>query len=159
MEFSGHLTIDRPGVVDQLRARLPDQLAGDGFKIFSAVPLRASRKLSWFERFRTELRRTGGRMDFSVRMAGAVRFEMPLGETGTLAYTISNPHHGRVLGLFVLIATLTAYFADSFFAALFVALIGSGAIGIALHYRMRRSVVRYLRLLPSQYSNHRLSMG
>jgi hypothetical protein len=117
MEFSGHLTIDRPGVVDQLRARLPDQLAGDGFKIFSAVPLRASRKLSWFERFRTELRRTGGRMDFSVRMAGAVRFEMPLGDVGTLAYTISNPHHGRVLGFFVLIATLTAYFADSFFAA------------------------------------------
>ena len=159
MEFTGHLTIERPGVVEAIRERLPDALAADGFAIFSAVPLRGRRTMNWFARFRKEVRRTRGKRDFSVRMAKAVRFELPLGETGQLSYTISNPHHGRFIALLVLAATLTAYFADSFFAALFVAVVGSGLIGILLHYRMRKSVVRYLGLLPSQYSNHRLSMG
>ena len=159
MEFSGHLTIERPGIVDRIREILPYRFAADGFAICSAVPLRAHRNMNWFERFRTEIRRIGGKMDFSVRMAKAVRFELPLSGTGQLSYTISNPHHGRAIAGFVLIATLGAYFVDSFFAALFVAIIGSGLIGIMLHYRMRCSVVRYLGLLPSQYSNHRLSMG
>ncbi|MEO1170122.1 MAG: hypothetical protein AAFW97_15570 [Pseudomonadota bacterium] len=159
MEFTGHLTIERPGIVEAIRERLPDKLAADGFAIFSAVPLRARRNMSWFERFRTEVRRIGGKMDFSVRMAQAVRFELPLGEAGRLSYTISNPHHGRVIALFVLAATLAAYFAGYVFIAVLIAILGSGLIGIALHYRMRRSVVRYLGLLPSQYSNHRLSMG
>lgn len=159
MEFNGHLTIERPDLVAAIRERLPDKLAADGFAIFSAVPLRARRNMSWFERFRTEVRRIGGPLDFSVRMARAVRFELPLGEAGRISYTISNPHHGRMVALLLLAATLAAYFVDSFFAALFVAIIGGGLTGIALHYRMRRSVVRYLGLLPSQYSNHRLSMG
>ncbi|MEM8697430.1 MAG: hypothetical protein AAGE05_15525 [Pseudomonadota bacterium] len=159
MEFTGHLTIERPDIVDDIRARLLERLAADGFAIFSAVPLRAHRNMGWFERFRTEIRRIGGKMDFSVRMAQAVRFELPLGEAGRLSYTISNPHHGRVIALFLLAATLAAYLADYVFAALLVAILGSGLIGIALHYRMRRSVVRYLGLLPSQYSDHRLSMG
>lgn len=159
MEFTGHLTIERPGIVERIRETLPDKLAVDGFAIHSAVPLRARRNLGWFARFRAEVRRIGGKPDFSVRMARAVRFELPLAGTGRLSYTISNPHHGRAIAAFVLLATLAAYFADSFFAALFVAVVGSGLIGILLHYRMRKSVVRYLGLLPSQYGNHRLSMG
>lgn len=159
MEFTGHLTIDRPGVLERIRETLPAKLEQDGFAIFSAVPLRGRRTIGWFGRFRREMRRTGGKRDFSLRMAKAVRFELPMGPAGTLNYTIANPHHGRVIGAFVLIATLAAYFLDSFFVALMVAVLGSGLIGILLHYAMRKSVVRYLGLLPGQYSEHRLSMG
>lgn len=159
MEFNGHLTIVRPDIVDRIRATLPDQLATDGFAIFSAVPLQAQRKLGWFQRLRQEVRRTGGQFDFSVRMANAVRFELPLAPTGEFAYTISIRHHGRAIGAFILLAAVLAYMLDSFFPALFIAVVGSGLIGIGLHYAMRKSVVRYLGLLPSQYAEHRLSMG
>jgi hypothetical protein len=159
MEFNGHLTIGRPGIIDRIRETLPDRLAADGFAIFSAVPLRARRKLSWFQRLRREVRRTGGRFDFSVRMANGARFEFPFGPTGEIAYTISIPHHGRVIGSLLVLASLAAYFLDSFFPALFIAVIGSGLVGIGLHYAMRKSIVRYLGLLPSQYTEHRLSIG
>ncbi|MBC2776394.1 hypothetical protein [Parasphingopyxis marina] len=159
MEFSGRLTIDRPGLVDSLRAALPDKLARDGFLIAAAVPLRAKRNLGWFRRLRRELRRAGGRRDFSLRMASAVRFEFPFGPVGEISYSVSIPHHGRVLSLFVIAATLLAYWWDGVMPATLVLLLGSGALGIALHYAMRKSVIRYLGLLPSQYSDHRLSMG
>jgi hypothetical protein len=158
MEFNGHLTIDRPGVIDRIRETLADRLAGDGFAIFSAVPLRGQRRLSWLQRFRRAFRRRGVR-DFSVRMANSVRFEMPFGPTGEISYTVVIPHHGRVIGALILVAALAAYWLDGFFPALFIAVVGSGLVGIGLHYAMRKSVVRYLGLLPSQYSEHRLSMG
>lgn len=159
MEFNGHLSVNRPGVIDRIRETLPDRLADDGFAIFSAVPLRARRNLSWFERLRREVRRTGGRFDFSVRMANVARFEFPFTPTGEISYTVIIPHHGRVIGSLIVIAALAAYFLDSFFPALFISVVGSGLVGIGLHYAMRKSVVRYLGLLPSQYSEHRLSMG
>lgn len=159
MEFNGHLTINRPGIIDGIRETLPDRLADDGFAIFSAVPLRALRKLSWLQRLRREVRRTGGRFDFSVRMANNVRFEFPFAPTGAISYTVIIPLHGRVIGTLILIAAVAAYFIDGFFPALFIAVVGSGLVGIGLHYAMRKSVARYLGLLPSQYTEHRLSMG
>jgi len=159
MEFNGHLTVGRPGVIDRIRETLADRLTADGFAIFSAVPLRGQRKLSWLQRLRHEFRRTGGKLDLSVRMANSVRFEMPFGPTGEISYTVVIPHHGRVIGALILIAAVTAYLLDGFFPALFIAVVGSGLVGIALHYAMRKSIVRYLGLLPSQYNEHRLSMG
>lgn len=96
---------------------------------------------------------------FRFAWANAVRFELPLAPTGEFAYTISIRHHGRAIGAFILLAAVLAYMLDSFFPALFIAVVGSGLIGIGLHYAMRKSVVRYLGLLPSQYAEHRLSMG
>lgn len=159
MEFNGHLTINRPGVIDRIRETLPDRLGDDGFAIFSAVPLRAQRKLSWLQRLRGEVRRSGGRFDFSVRIANSVRFEFPFAPTGEISYTVIIPHHGRVIATLILIAAAAAYLIEGFFPALLIAVVGSGLVGIALHYAMRKSVVRYLGLLPSQYSEHRLSMG
>lgn len=158
MEFNGHLTIDRPGAIDRIRETLADRLAEDGFAIFSAVPLRGQRKLSWLQRFRRAFRRRG-RLDLSVRMANSVRFELPFGPTGAISYTVVVPHHGRAIGALILAAALTAYWLDGFFPALFIAVVGSGLVGIGLHYAMRKSVVRYLGLLPGQYREHRLSMG
>lgn len=158
MEFNGHLTIDRPGIIDRIRETLADRLAGEGFAIFSAVPLRAQRKLGWLTRFRRAFRRRDT-LDLSVRMANSLRIEMPFGPTGEISYTVVIPHHGRVIGALILLAALTAYWLDGFFPALFITVVGSMLVGIGLHYAMRKSVVRYLGLLPSQYSEHRLSMG
>lgn len=159
MEFSGSLTIEKPGVVDRARAALPDKLIADGFLVSSAVPLRAQRNLGWFARLRRELRRTGGKRDFSLRMAKAVRFEFPFGPVGELNYSVSIPHHGRVLAALLFAATALAWWWDGAYPATLVFVLGGGAMGIGLHHAMRRSVVRYLGLLPSQYSEHRLSMG
>jgi hypothetical protein len=92
-------------------------------------------------------------------MARAVSFEFPFGPTGEITYTVSIPHHGRMVALLLIAATALAWWWDGVIPATLVLLLGAGALGIALHAAMRKSVVAYLGLLPSQYSDHRLSMG
>jgi hypothetical protein len=108
---------------------------------------------------RREIRRPGGRRDFALGMAREVRFELPFAPVGTVNYSVSVPQHGRILAALLLAMTMLAYRWDGVIPATFALFLGGGALGVWLHHAMRKSVIRYLGLLPSQYSDHRLSMG